>query len=187
MHQNENDAPALLDSTEAPRIAETLNRRAQRLRGGAQSLQVFACRSRTKLGVNDDLLCQWINCRIAQKMHPASSAAAGSVNTQASAMFRIVESCSPLPLAIMVPAMPDDSTWVVDTGILNWSAAMMVQAATISAEAPCAYVRCSFPIFSPTVTTMRFQPTIVPSPSASATATFTHEGMNLVELSRCFL
>jgi hypothetical protein len=31
---------------------------------------------------------------------------------------------------------------------------------------------------SPTVTTMRFQPTIVPSPKASATATFTQAGMN---------
>jgi hypothetical protein len=36
------------------------------------------------------------------------------------------------------------------------------------------------PIFSPTVTTMRFQPTMVPSPSAMATAIFTQPGMNLV-------
>ena len=43
--------------------------------------------------------------------------------------------------------------------------------------------QCSLPIFSPTVTTMRFQPTMVPMPSASATATFTHLGMNLVDLS----
>ena len=39
------------------------------------------------------------------------------------------------------------------------------------------------PIFSPTVTTMRFQPIMVPRPSASATATFTQTGMNLVSLS----
>src|SRR5262249_45881052 len=37
--------------------------------------------------------------------------------------------------------------------------------------------------FSPTVTTMRFHPTMVPSPSAIATATLTHRGMNLVALS----
>jgi hypothetical protein len=39
------------------------------------------------------------------------------------------------------------------------------------------------PIFSPTVTTMRFQPIMVPRPSAIATATFTQVGMNLVALS----
>jgi hypothetical protein len=38
----------------------------------------------------------------------------------------------------MVPAMPDDSTWVVDTGRLYMSAAWMVAAATSSADAPCA-------------------------------------------------
>ena len=42
--------------------------------------------------------------------------AAGSVSTQASAILRTVESCSPEPFAAMVPAMPDDSTWVVETG-----------------------------------------------------------------------
>jgi hypothetical protein len=36
------------------------------------------------------------------------------------------------------------------------------------------------PIFSPTVTTMRFQPTMVPSPSASATDSFTRVAMNVV-------
>ena len=60
------------------------------------------------------------------------------------------------------------------------SAAWIVAQATISADAPCAYVRCALPIFSPTVTTMRFQPTIVPRPSASATATLTQSGMNFV-------
>jgi hypothetical protein len=33
------------------------------------------------------------------------------------------------------------------------------------------------PIRSPTVTTIRFQPTIVPSPKASATVIFTQSGM----------
>src|SRR5262249_18814224 len=49
---------------------------------------------------------------------------------------------------------------------------------------PCAYVKCVLPIFSPTVTTIRFQPTIVPRPSAIATAIFTQVGMNFVALSR---
>src|SRR6516225_6053999 len=39
--------------------------------------------------------------------------------------------------------------------------------------------------FSPTVTTIRFQPIIVPQPSEKATATFTQSGMNLVSLSIC--
>src|SRR4029077_2440696 len=52
------------------------------------------------------------------------------------------------------------------------------------AQAPWAYVKWVLPIFSPTVTTMRFQPTMVPRPSAIATATFTQVGMNLVAWSR---
>jgi hypothetical protein len=43
------------------------------------------------------------------------------------------------------------------------------------------------PIFSPTVMTMRFQPTIVPMPSATATDTFTQSGMNFVASSSTFL
>ena len=39
------------------------------------------------------------------------------------------------------------------------------------------------PIFSPTVTTIRFHPTIVPSPSAIATAILTQSGMKRVPLS----
>jgi hypothetical protein len=52
----------------------------------------------------------------AQYRAPEMIIAAGSVSTQASAMLRTVESCSPEPLAAMVPAIPDDSTCVVDTG-----------------------------------------------------------------------
>lgn len=37
------------------------------------------------------------------------------------------------------------------------------------------------------VTTMRFQPIIVPRPSAMATTTLTHQGMNFVALSKDFL
>ena len=88
--------------------------------------------------------------------------------------------CSSDPLAAIVPATPEDSTCVVETGRPQASAAPIVSIATISADAPCPYVKCCLPIFSPTVTTMRFQPTIVPRPSAIATATFTHVGMNFV-------
>ena len=44
--------------------------------------------------------------------------------------------CSPEPFAAMVPATPEDSTWVVDTGKPYRSAAPMVSIATVSAEAP---------------------------------------------------
>jgi hypothetical protein len=47
---------------------------------------------------------------------PDNSIAAGSVRTQARAIFRKVCSCNPEPFAAIVPATPDDSTWVVDTG-----------------------------------------------------------------------
>jgi hypothetical protein len=46
---------------------------------------------------------------------PDSIIVAGSVSTQASAMLRMVDHCSPDPLAAMVPAMPDESTCVVET------------------------------------------------------------------------
>ena len=64
--------------------------------------------------------------------------AAGSVSTQASSRLRTVDICSPDPFAAMVPATPDDRTWVVDTGRPNTSAAPIVPIATSSAEAPCA-------------------------------------------------
>ena len=64
--------------------------------------------------------------------------AAGRVSTHANAMLRTVESCSPEPFADIVPAMPDDKTWVVETGSPYMSAAAMVAAAVISAQAPCA-------------------------------------------------
>src|SRR6516225_6888124 len=44
---------------------------------------------------------------------PDKTAAAGSVNTQASAISRSVEVCSPLLFAAIVPATPDESTFVV--------------------------------------------------------------------------
>ena len=55
--------------------------------------------------------------RSAKKMPAASRAAAGRVKIQARAMLRMVDSCKPLPLAIMVPATPDERTCVVETGM----------------------------------------------------------------------
>src|SRR5262249_58578747 len=98
-----------------------------------------------------------------------------------------VPHCRPERLAAIVPATPDDSTCMVETGSPNMSAAAMVLIATTSALAPWAYVGSVLPILSPIVTTISFQPTIVPSPTAIATATFTHGGMNLVAASICLL
>ena len=53
-------------------------------------------------------------------------------------MLRMVENCKPLLLAAMVPATPELSTWVVETGRPKLSAAKMVAIATSSAHAPCA-------------------------------------------------
>lgn len=79
--------------------------------------------------------------------------------------------CSPERFAAIVPATPDDRTCVVLTGSPIWSAAGMAAIATISADAPCPLGQVL--LFSPTVTTIRFQPIIVPNPSASVTANFT--------------
>ncbi len=50
---------------------------------------------------------------------PAASAIdTGRVSTQAMRMLRIVLPCRPLRLATMVPATPEDSTCVVETGRL---------------------------------------------------------------------
>jgi hypothetical protein len=81
----------------------------------------------------DQNICEKIQYRL-----PEISIAAGKVSTQAMAIFRIVDNCSPDPLAVIVPAMPDDRTCVVDTGSPKPSAAAMVAAAVISAQAPCA-------------------------------------------------
>lgn len=47
---------------------------------------------------------------------PARMMAAGSVSCHAIARLRTVDHCRPDPLAAMVPAMPDASTWIVETG-----------------------------------------------------------------------
>ena len=88
----------------------------------------------------------------------------------------MVDFWSPDFCATIVPAMPDESTCVVLTGKPSQPERPMVVMATTSAEAPWAYVRCVLPIFSPTVTTMRFQPIIVPRPSDVATRMRTHGG-----------
>ena len=51
-----------------------------------------------------------------QKRRPERMAAAGNGKIQAIAMSRMAESCSPLRFAAIVPAAPEDRTWVVLTG-----------------------------------------------------------------------
>ena len=55
-------------------------------------------------------------CRKIQNSDPESMIAAGSVRTQAISMLKIVDHCSPELFAAMVPATPEESTWVVLTG-----------------------------------------------------------------------
>ena len=74
---------------------------------------------------------------ITQKSEADKIMEAGRVSTHAMARFRTVLHCSPVWLAAMVPATPDESTWVVLTGSPNQSAAPMVNIAVISAAAPC--------------------------------------------------
>ena len=62
--------------------------------------------------------------------------AQGSVKIQASAILRSVANWMPEPLASIVPATPDDRTWVVETGRPKPSAAPIVAMAMISAAAP---------------------------------------------------
>jgi hypothetical protein len=62
--------------------------------------------------------------------------AAGSVRTQANSRLRTVAHCRPEPLAAMVPATPDDNTWVVETGSPYTSAAAIVPAATVDELEP---------------------------------------------------
>ena len=68
----------------------------------------------------------------------ASAIETGKVRIQASARLRTVRHCSPEPFAAIVPATPEDSTWVVLTGRPNFEARPMVNMATSSADAPCA-------------------------------------------------
>ena len=42
--------------------------------------------------------------------------ATGKVKSQARAKLRIVLACIPEPFATIVPATPEDKTWVVETG-----------------------------------------------------------------------
>ena len=63
---------------------------------------------------------------------------AGKVNNQASKIFRTVSFLrffTPL-LATILPAIPDERTWVVLTGKLNQVENAMVVAATNSEDAP---------------------------------------------------
>ena len=63
--------------------------------------------------------CQPRNRRLPSQYRPADRPmAAGRVSTQAVRMLPTVPPCRPLLLATMVPATPEDSTWVVETGRL---------------------------------------------------------------------
>ena len=57
---------------------------------------------------------------------PDSKIATGSVSTQAARRLRTVAHCSPDPFAAIVPAIPEASTWVVETGSPKLSAAKIV-------------------------------------------------------------
>src|SRR5262249_439842 len=62
--------------------------------------------------------------------------AAGRGNTQARPILRTVSPWMPERLAHMVPATPEERTWVVLTGMWTTSARPIVAAATTSAAAP---------------------------------------------------
>ncbi|AHF86645.1 hypothetical protein RLEG3_12365 [Rhizobium leguminosarum bv. trifolii WSM1689] len=68
-----------------------------------------------------------------------------------------------LRMTAIVPATPEESTWVVQNSNPSWSAAPIANMATISAAA---WVRCALSIFALTVMTIRFHPTIFPSADA---------------------
>ena len=68
------------------------------------------------------------------------------------------------PVPTILPATAEERTCVVLTGKPRPLLMPIVPAATNSAAAPCAYVRCDFPIFSPMVITILFHPTMVPRP-----------------------
>lgn len=65
---------------------------------------------------HQDVTSSYARCRNSQYNSPESNAAAGSVKIHAAAMFRMVENCSPLLFAAIVPATPELSTCVVLTG-----------------------------------------------------------------------
>src|ERR1041385_8967699 len=102
----------------------------------------------------------------------------GNVRNQAIRILRTVSGWrffTPL-LATILPATPEESTCVVLTGHPKLDDKPMVIAAAASALAPWAYVRCSLPIFSPTVLTIRFHPIMVPKPSEREMRIITHRG-----------
>ncbi len=64
--------------------------------------------SKCTAGVGVAACASGMIARKRRKSPPARSIAAGNVSTQASAIFRMVDLCSPDFCAIIVPAMPDD-------------------------------------------------------------------------------
>src|SRR6187402_3558992 len=75
-------------------------------------------------------------CVNSQYNEPDSITATGKVSTHAIARLRTVLICRPDWFATIVPATPEESTCVVDTGKPYMSAAPIVSIATTSAEAP---------------------------------------------------
>jgi hypothetical protein len=100
---------------------------------------------------------------------PESMIAAGSVNTQAIARLLTVPHCNPDPFAAIVPAMPEVR---MDRQSVHVRRRDRSHRDEFGGGA-LGVSQVVLPIFSPTVTTIRFQPTIVPRPSAIATATLT--------------
>jgi hypothetical protein len=80
--------------------------------------------------------CAQNRWRNTKKRNAERAIAQGRVKTQASAILRRVDICTPEPLAAIVPATPEERTWVVETGRPKLSAAAIVPIATISAAAP---------------------------------------------------
>ena len=59
-----------------------------------------------------------VTCAASQKKMADSNIDMGKVSTQAMRMVRMVPLCTPLRLATIVPAMPEERTCVVETGRL---------------------------------------------------------------------
>ena len=51
-------------------------------------------------------------------------------------MLRTVPPCTPAPAPIIVPAIPEVTTWVVDTGSPSWEVTSMTPLATVWAAKP---------------------------------------------------
>src|ERR1700761_7393188 len=101
---------------------------------------------------------------------------AGSVRTQAAAIRHTVGMCTPAPDPTIVPAIPEVTTCVVETGPPVNAAMPITVAEPNPADAPGAGGSRCLPSRSPSVLTMRLYPTIVPNPRQIAERILTHHG-----------